>query len=147
MERKTKKELTKIAEELGLKVSKALTKRELISIIQMLRNYYPHKRTAVKDDLITQLKRDGVAGELYLDLVNDYMAMWDVKNMLIEDIETKGVSVRYQNGENQFGYKKNDSVAELQRTNNQMLKLLSHLGLKPSRAEVEEADDDEDYKL
>lgn len=136
-----------MAGELGIEVSAAMTKKEIINIIKTLRNYFPHKRTAVKEDLIAQLEKDGVVGEFYLDLVNDYMAMWDVKNMLIEDIETKGVSVRYQNGENQFGYKKNDSVAELQRTNNQMLKLLSHLGLKPARTEIEDVDNDEKYRL
>lgn len=145
MEKKTKKELIKIASDLGLKVSNSMTKKEITNIIQFLKNYYPHKRQAIKKDLLDQLARSGIVGEFYIDLVNDYMAMWDVKNKLIEDIETNGVSVKYQNGQNQFGYKKNDSVAELQRTNNQMLKLLSHLGLKPSR--VEEADEDENYKL
>lgn len=90
-----------------------------------------------------QLDRNGVVGEFYIDLVNDYMAMWDVKNKLIKDIREKGVSIRYQNGENQFGYKKNDSVAELQRTNNQMLKLLDHLGLRPSKQEAVEYDFDD----
>lgn len=101
------------------------------------------KRETIKDDLLDQLERNGVVGEFYIDLVNDYMAMWDVKNKLIKDIEKKGVSVRYQNGENQYGYKKNDSVAELQRTNNQMLKLLDHLGLKPSKQEAIDYDPDD----
>ena len=93
------------------------------------------KEDRIKSDLLDQLERNGTVGEFYIDLVNDYMAMWDVKNQLIKDIEKKGVSVKYQNGANQFGYKKNDSVAELQRTNNQMLKLLDHLGLKPIKQE------------
>jgi len=70
--------------------------------------------------------------------LNDYMAMWDIKNELIKDIKDKGVSVKYQNGENQWGHKKNDSVGELNRINAQMLKILDFLGLKASDTEEEE---------
>ena len=93
------------------------------------------KREDIKSDLLGQLKKNKVTGSHYLDLIGDYMAMWDIKNKLIEDIEEKGVSIRYQNGENQWGYKKNDSVGELTRTNGQMLKLLDSLGLKASQFE------------
>ena len=100
------------------------------------------KRNDVKNDLLDQLERNEVYGNHYIDLIDDYMAMWDVKNSLIKDIKDKGVSVKYQNGENQWGYKKNDSVRELTNVNNQMLKLLDSLGLKASKLEVE--DDDEE---
>lgn len=95
--------------------------------------------------MLEQLKKQNIKGEYFEDLVDDYMAMWDVKNKLIEDIKTKGVSIKYQNGENQWGYKKNDSVGELQRTNNQMLRLLDSLGLKASV--VEEVDVNEEEYL
>jgi hypothetical protein len=101
---------------------------------------YCEKRKKIQTDLLDQLERNGTFGEFYVDLVNDYMAMWDVKNKLIADIEEKGVSIRYQNGENQWGYKKNDSVGELQRINNQMLNILKHLELKPSKADTETFD-------
>ena len=101
---------------------------------------YLERREQIQTDLLDQLERNGTFGEFYVDLVNDYMAMWDVKNKLIADIEEKGVSVRYQNGENQWGYKKNDSVGELQRTNNQMLRILDHLGLKPSKYDTDPFD-------
>ena len=104
-------------------------------------------RDEIREDLLEQLRERNVVESHFVDLVNDYMALWDIKNALIDDIKEKGVSVKYQNGANQWGYKKNDSVAELQRTNNQMLKLLSHLGLKPSRAEAEEVDDDGEILL
>ena len=101
------------------------------------------KKTDIKKDLLDQLERNGVYGKHYVDLVDDYMAMWEVKNKLIKDIKEKGVSVKYQNGENQYGYKKNDSVGELNRTNNQMLKLLDALGLKPSKFDMDDDDDEE----
>lgn len=97
----------------------------------------------IKQDLLDQLERQGVYGSHYLDLVNDYMALWEVKNALIDDIKERGVNTRYQNGENQWGYKKNDSIVELNRTNAQMLKLLSELGLKATNFEADDSDDEE----
>lgn len=95
------------------------------------------KRKKIKADMLEQLKSQGVTGEHYKDLINDYMSLWDIKNELIKDIEEKGVSIKYQNGQNQFGYKKNDSIPELNKVSAQMLKILSELGLKPSPVEID----------
>lgn len=103
------------------------------------------KKMQIKQDLLDQLERNGIYGQHYVDLVNDYMALWEVKNKLIKDIKEKGVSIKYQNGENQWGYKKNDSVRELTNVNNQMLRLLDALGLKASQLESEE--DEEDWEM
>jgi len=97
------------------------------------------KKADIKKDLIDQLEQNGVHGNHYLDLINDYMCLWDIKNQLIRDIKKRGVSVIYQNGPNQSGYKKNDSIAELNKTNGQMLKILNELGLRASN--IEPADD------
>lgn len=91
-----------------------------------------HKK--IKSDLADQLDRNCTAGQYYVDLIDDYMAMWDTKNLLIEDIQTRGVSITYDNGGGQTGTRKNDSVAELLKVNAQMLKLLSELGIKPNQA-------------
>lgn len=96
-------------------------------------------KRSIKKGLIEQFKKNKISGDHYLDLINDYMAMWDIKNKLIKDIKDKGVSVKYQNGENQWGHKKNDSVGELNRINAQMLKVLDFLGLKVSDSEKEES--------
>lgn len=101
------------------------------------------KKSDIKKDLIDQLERNGVYGSHYLDLINDYMCLWDIKNKLIRDIKERGVSVKYQNGTNQFGYKKNDSISELNKTNAQMLKILNELGLKASSMEAAVDDDEE----
>jgi len=66
-------------------------------------------REQIKQDLTDQLERQGVYGRHFLDLIEDYMALWDTKNALISDIKKRGVMIKYQNGENQWGYKKNDS--------------------------------------
>lgn len=100
------------------------------------------KKTDIKKDLIDQLERNGVLGSHYLDLVDDYMALWEIKNKLIKDIKVRGVSIRWCNGGGQEGYKKNDSISELNKTNAQMLKVLNELGLKATRTEV--IDDDEE---
>ena len=82
------------------------------------------------------MRSNGVIHGHFLDLVEDYMAMWDIKNNLIADIEERGVSVLGANG----FMKKNDSINELNKTNTQMLKILNELGLK---AVSEEVDDDD----
>lgn len=131
MEKKTKKELLEIAKEYEIPgVTQKMLKGEILEIVSPA-----FLRASIRADLLDQLERTSVVGRFYVDLVDDYMALWDVKNKLIEDIEERGVSVYWQNGESQHGYKKNDSVSELQRTNNQMLRLLDHLGIKPSAHE------------
>lgn len=97
----------------------------------------------IKKDLIDQLERNGVYGSHYLDLISDYMALWEIKNDLIADIKERGVTTKYQNGKNQWGYKKNDSIVELNRTNAQMLKILNELGLKATDFEA----DDDDWEM
>ena len=135
----TRADLLKYAKQNNIPdINNKMTKKKIEEIIKKYE--LMQKRQQIQNDLLDQLERNGVVGEFYVDLVNDYMAMWDVKNKLIADIEEKGVSVRYQNGENQWGYKKNDSVGELQRTNNQMLRILDHLGLKPSKYDTDPFD-------
>ena len=129
LENKTKKELIEYASDNKiLDVNLRMNKAEIINILESKAKDI--ERNNIRSDLLDQLERNGIYGMHYTDLVSDYMEMWQVKNKLIDDIKGKGVSVKYQNGENQWGYKKNDSVGELNRTNNQMIKLLEALGLK-----------------
>lgn len=85
----------------------------------------------VKADLLKQLKSNGIYGEHYIDLVNTYMEMFNIKNELIKDIKERGVAIEWFNGK-QRGIKKNDSISELNKTIAQMLSILNDLGLKPS---------------
>lgn len=84
----------------------------------------------IKQDLLKQLESNGTYGRQYEDLINDYMSLWSIKNNLIADIRERGVAVEWSNGK-QFSIKKNESIAELNKTSAQMLKILSELGLKP----------------
>lgn len=88
------------------------------------------KKENIKKSLLKQLKSRGNVSDFYIDLVNDYISMWEIKNQLIEDIKVRGVSVPYQNGANQHGAKKNDSIRELTTINRQMLVILRDLGIK-----------------
>ena len=89
----------------------------------------------IRQDLIEQIERNGTIGKYYTDLVDDYMDMWVTKCLLVDDIQQRGVNVKYDNGGGQKGVKKNDSVEQRIKINGQMLKLLSEIGIKPSQAD------------
>ena len=60
-----------------------------------------------------QMERNQTYGKHFEDLLNDYMSLYEIKNMLIKDIEKRGVTVEYNNGGGQKGIKKNDSIEQL----------------------------------
>lgn len=94
---------------------------------------FSEQYSIIKTDLLDQLDRNGTVGEYYIDLVEDYMDLWVTKSLLVDDIQTRGVTVRYDNGGGQKGRKKNDSVDQRLKVNAQMLKLLAEIGIKPSQ--------------
>jgi hypothetical protein len=99
-------------------------------------------RQEIKQDLLDQLDRNGTTGKYYMDLVEDYISLWYTKNMLIEDIENRGVTVSYKNGENQYGTKKNENVDTLLKVNLQMIRLIDALGIKPSQTDGDPDDEE-----
>ena len=94
----------------------------------------------IKSDLLKQLETNGAHGRHYEDLINDYMELWNTKNKLFLDIKERGVSIEWNNGK-QFSVKKNDSIAEVNRTNAQMLKILDTLRLVPPKIQEDDYDD------
>lgn len=94
----------------------------------------------IKKDLLEQLKRNGIIGKYYIDLVNDYMDLWVTKSLLVEDIQTRGVQVSYDNGGGQSGKRKNDSIDQRLKVNAQMLKLLTEIGINPTQSYADEDD-------
>lgn len=95
------------------------------------------QKTKIRQDLINQLERKGVYGAQYIDLVDDYISLWEIKNSLLADIEERGVVVEWQNGP-QRGLKKNESIGELKKVNDAMLKILKALELQPSSQELDD---------
>ena len=85
----------------------------------------------IRYDLLNQLEKRGIFGKYYIDLVDDYMDLWVTKCLLVDDIQRRGINVKYDNGGGQKGLKKNDSVEQRIKVNGQMLKLLSEMGIKP----------------
>lgn len=98
----------------------------------------------IRKDLLHQLERSDNLTKYYIDLVEDYIDLWKIKNDLIKDVKKRGVQVEYQNGKDQWGMKKNDSVTEITKYNAQMLKLLAELGLK---ANIKIGNNDDDVQL
>lgn len=109
----------------------------------MAKQKAPTKKELIKNDLIDQLERNEVVGRHYLDLIDDYMSLWDIKNKLIRDIKKRGVMVAWSNGPTQNGHKKNESIGELNKTNAQMLRILSDLGLKAAKFNAPGGDNEE----
>ncbi|PTY77361.1 hypothetical protein B5V89_14875 [Heyndrickxia sporothermodurans] len=83
-------------------------------------------RKRIEKDLISQLKGKGIVGNHYSDLVQDYLSLWDLKCDLIDDINENGPKVSGMHGP-----KSNPSINDLHKTNGQMLKIISELGLRP----------------
>ena len=87
----------------------------------------------IMNSLVEQLSdSNGLISEHYLDMIEHYMALWTTAKALEADIEKRGVTVKWNNGGGQKGVKKNESVAELNKTLQQMSKLLESLGIKPT---------------
>lgn len=101
------------------------------------------KYKELKRSLLQQLEESKNNTTYFIDLVEAYMQLWIICQKLIDDIDARGVQIMYQNGQNQWGYKKNDSVNELSKTNAQMLKILTQLNIKANVLEKIEDDDDE----
>lgn len=101
-------------------------------------------REEIRQSLLDQLERNGTDGAFYADLVGDYMALFDTKTKLEKDIRKRGVKVeiKFASGEVK-DVKTNDSVADLLKVNAQMLKIVSALGLDPTRVGGDDPDDDE----
>jgi len=107
----------------------------------MVQNRKPQK-DQIKQDLIDQLERQGTYGAQYIDLVHDYMSLYDIKNKLLKDSKEHPYT-EWRNSETSFGRKKNDSIDQAVKVNQQMLKILAFLNIKPSTAEAEYYDDEE----
>lgn len=112
----------------------------------MAKDYRKSKRFKdIQESLIEELRKNGNESEFFIDLVKDYMSLWVIKNKLIDDIEERGVVSKYQNGKDQWGYKRNDSVGELNKVSAQMLKILTQLKIQPKV--IESIPDDSDDEL
>ena len=85
------------------------------------------KRKRIRKSLIQQLAARGADIDLFCDQIEDYMALWDLKEQLKEDIEENGLRLMYQAANGSDVEKHNPSVKQLPGVNKQMLMILKQL--------------------
>lgn len=113
-------------------------------------------RKKVKDSILAALVAKGMDSPYFLDLVEDYMDLWDIKTKLRKDLQERGPFVEWQNGANQKGLRKNDSVVEYPKISKRMTDILRQLEIDcrieidvppQKEGEVDDQDGDEDIGL
>lgn len=101
----------------------------------------------LKQEMLDDLEVRGLISRPYIDKVEEYMELWVQLKMLNEDIKKRGVSIEYQNGENQKGTTDNKSLGIAIRVSAQMLNIFSALGFRDqavkAKADSTGGEDDE----
>ena len=98
------------------------------NIIQMPTN--TKLRDEVQNSLLESLKLRGLDRQPWLDLVEQYMNLWDTSWLLNANIQAYGVIVTAPNG----ATRKNESIGLLVNVNKQMNRQLEKLGIEaPSK--------------
>ena len=96
----------------------------------------------IKKALMNNLKENSNYNAYFIGLVDDYMKLYVIKNQLADDIDARGVVCKYQNGKEQWGYKRNDSINDFNKVSGQMLRILSQLKIKANEIEIIEEDEE-----
>lgn len=95
------------------------------------------KKKDVGKSLLEQLKRRGPIDNYLIDVVNDYMKLWEVKDALFDDIKKRGVTYKDTNSAGLLMYKNNPSTKEVIAVNKQMMSILKDLSLTaPQKKDV-----------
>lgn len=81
--------------------------------------------------------------EVFLDQINDYMTMWDLKESLKDDIKENGLRMYYRASNGGSTEKDNPSVKQLPVVNKQMLMLLKQMDISTDKAVKEGCDMDD----
>ena len=101
----------------------------------------------LKKEMLDDLEARGLISRPYIDKVEEYMELWVQLKMLNADIRERGVSIEYQNGENQKGTTDNKSLGIAIRVSGQMLNIFSALAYREqavkARADLSGGEDDE----
>lgn len=134
--------LKDIAEKYNVKLNTVNSWRKRYSWVEKLRQE-PTLRDEIKNNLLRQLEENNISGKHFIDLIEDYMNFFDIKNELQEDIKQRGAMTYWTRGR-ESGWKKNESLDALNKVNTQMLKILSELRLKPVEIATPIGDDDDE---
>lgn len=99
-------------------------------------------RASIRRSLLSQLEAMGADQDHFVDLVKDYLSLYDVKNRLIKDIKERGVMYTDLSSVGVEMQKNNPSVRELVNVNRQMLALIRELGISTDTVPPREDDDE-----
>ncbi len=100
------------------------------------------RRRLIEESLLEQLEMKGADMDHFVDLVRDYMSLWDVKNDLLEDIKKRGVMYKDFSSVGIEMMKNNPSVRELVGINRQMLSILKDLDINTKTVALFDDDDE-----
>ena len=100
------------------------------------------KKGDILESLVSQLERKEADISCFLDLLDDYMALYDIKKKLKADIKKRGVSYETTSASGKATIvKQNQSVKDLVAVNKQMLMILDKLGLTTEKTIKDEDDE------
>lgn len=83
----------------------------------------------IANDITSQLETLSKFGKFYDDLVNEYLYLLSVRESLKEDIRDKGLRYDFVNGNGKEQEKPNESVTNLIKIEQIMLKIINDLGI------------------
>lgn len=86
-------------------------------------------KAKIKESLIKQLEVKNAKVPHFIDLIYDYMALYDTKEELKKDIKARGVSYETLSASGFKITKQNQSVKDLVAVEKQMLNILKEMGL------------------
>lgn len=101
------------------------------------------KKGDIRKSLQEQLKKKQADISAFNDLIDDYMAMYDIKKSLTADIRKRGVTYESPAASGKaMIIKQNQSVKDLVAVNKQMLMILDKMGLTTDKT-IKDGDEDE----
>lgn len=100
-------------------------------------------KTKIKESLMKQLEAKGADVAHFIDLIYDYLTLYDVKKALQNDIKTRGVSYETTSANGYKITKQNQSVKDLVATERQMIAMLKEMGLTTDAPTGEEKIDED----
>lgn len=101
-------------------------------------------RKEIQKSLKEQLSAKGADIDLFNDQIQDYMALWDLKEQLKDDINEHGLRLYYSTANGREVEKDNPSVKQLPLINKQMLMLLKQLDISTDKVIKDGGDADDD---
>lgn len=90
------------------------------------------EKVDIENDIKRQLDNLSKFGKFYDDLVNEYIYLITVREKLKTDIRKKGVRYTFTNGNGKEQEKPNESIANLIKVEQIMLKIVNDLGINQS---------------